>query len=69
LLRPSVGEIYEPVSTAWILICDSSDYEKSLASFRQAVALTKNWEDKVRPETARTFLQARLDHLANTTEP
>jgi hypothetical protein len=68
LLRKSVGEIYEPISTAWILVRDSSDYQKSLASFRRAVELTKNWDGKLKPETTRTFLQAYLDQLAQISE-
>ncbi len=55
---------YEPISSAWILVSSAEDYEKTKKSYVQAIELTKQWEGKVKPETAQSFLKAYLDELA-----
>jgi hypothetical protein len=55
---------YSPTDvTAWILISRPNAYAKSLASYEQAVALTRTWGNEVTPEAARSFLRAYLDEL------
>jgi hypothetical protein len=59
-----IGSAYEPVSSAWILVSSAEDYEKTKKSYEQAIELTGQWEGKVKPKTAQSFLKAYLDELA-----
>jgi hypothetical protein len=51
---------------AWALLCSARDYSEATASFRQAVTVTRDWENSVSPETVQTFLRADLSELAET---
>lgn len=68
LLR-SNGAVHESLATAWILVREAGDYDKSLALFREVAELTKGWGNKVRPETTRSFLRAYLAALDQTEKP
>jgi hypothetical protein len=63
ILRKNGGS-YEPVSSAWVLVSSTEDYEKTNGAYEQAVALSRQWEGKVKPETVQSFLKAYLDELA-----
>lgn len=63
-LQRRVWESYETFASAWVLVSAAPGYENDAASFRQAVELTKQWGDKVEPNTSRQFLVAHLDYLA-----
>ncbi len=58
-----MGDNFETVSSARILITDQAKYEKARTSYQQAVELTEKWGTNVRPETARLYLQTRLIDL------
>jgi hypothetical protein len=61
------NEAYSPTDvTAWLLVRNAKEYQKSLASYEQAVALTRTWAADVTPEATRGFLRAQLDQLAKT---
>jgi hypothetical protein len=60
-----VGEVYMPVGTsAWILVSEAAEYNKTASSYGEAVALTHKWGAKVTPGGAQSFLRAYLDRLA-----
>lgn len=65
VLLDRVNDAYSPTDvTAWVLISRPNAYSKSVASYQQAVGLTKTWGNDVTPEAARSFLRAHLDKLA-----
>ncbi|MCY7346450.1 MAG: hypothetical protein LH614_09565 [Pyrinomonadaceae bacterium] len=66
-LMRRMGGNYETTSSAWILIADEANYEKNRASFQEAKELAEKWGEKVKPETAKIYLQAKLDDLARQT--
>ncbi len=59
-----MGDSYETTSSAWILVADEANYEKTRSLFQQAKELTEKWGETVKPETVRLYLQAKLDDLA-----
>lgn len=67
LLR-RVGDNFETVSSARILITSEDKFEKTRNSFQEAVELTEKWGTSVKPETARLYLQTRLVELARESE-
>lgn len=58
---------YETFASAWVLVTLPHRYADAAASFQDAVALTQQWGDTVEPTTARQFLRAHLDYLAQQT--
>lgn len=61
---PHLGEEESTPDEAWILVCGPSEYEKTAASWQQAVELTRTWGNDVRPLSVRGFLRAYLEALA-----
>ncbi len=63
-LMRRMGNNYETTSSAWILVTNKANYEKTKSSFQQAKELTEKWGSNVKPETVRLYFQAKLDDLA-----
>ena len=63
-LQRRTGESYETFASAWVLVSAAPKYDGAAAAFQQAVDLTEHWGTNVEPETAKQFLRAYLDHLA-----
>lgn len=59
-----MGDNFETVSSARILLADQAKYDAAHASYRRAVELTEKWGANVRPETSRLYLQTTLVDLA-----
>ncbi len=63
LLKRAKDEVVPTDAEAWLLVVDSSRYDKVSRSFREAVEVTKQW-DGVDEYAKRSFLRACLEYLA-----
>ncbi len=65
-LMRSNGGGFESLDSAWLLAVSPSAYPKTAAAFNEAVDLTDQWADNVKPVTKRLFLRASLEELWRT---
>ncbi len=57
-------EQYAIVGEAWVLVADAANYGRLVASYRQALDLTIEWDDAVKGSTTQGFLRAYMEMLA-----
>jgi hypothetical protein len=63
------GDDYLPTgASAWIVLTTPERFTETALTYQEAVELTRKWGTDVSPEGARSFLRARLDQLAKTTQ-
>jgi hypothetical protein len=56
-------------ATAWILLSEPGSYDRSAKTYREAVALSERWDEKVSPYAILSFRRACLKTLAEPAPP
>ena len=63
------GELKPTLTTAWFLVTNADQYDRTMRSFAEATKLSAPWKKNVSEGTVRDFLRAILIHLESNSQP